>query len=181
MIRTLLIFSSLIAVILFSSCSRCSRSGNESRYSTKNERNRMSVKREVSSAKSSGTNVVRMSKHGGVYEVPAKINGVEMHFIFDTGASDVTISLTEALYLLKNGKLTEEDIVGVASYKIANGSIAEGTVINLRSVQIGNRKLKNVQASIVHNLDAPLLLGQSALEEFGEFSINYKKGTITFK
>lgn len=181
MIRTLLIIFSLIGGILFSSCSRCSRSGNESRYSTKSERSHTSVKRDISTSKASGTNVVHMTKHGGVYEVPAKINGVEMHFIFDTGASDVTISFTEALFLLKNGKLKNEDFVGVANYLIADGSIAEGTIINLRTVQIGSRKLKNVQASIVHNLDAPLLLGQSALEEFGEFSINYKKGTITFK
>ncbi|WP_158427104.1 retropepsin-like aspartic protease family protein [Myroides injenensis] len=122
-----------------------------------------------------------MVKQAGVYHVPVRINGVEMSFVFDTGASDVTISLTEALYLLKNNKLDKEDIKGEAKYIIADGSIADGTIINLRTVQIGNKKLKNVKASVVHNLEAPLLLGQSALEEFGEFSVNYKRGVIIFK
>ena len=91
-----------------------------------------------------------------------------MEFIFDTGASDITMSMTEALFLYKQGTLTDEDFVGTQQYQIANGNVEEGTVIKLKTVEIGNRKLYNVQASIVHNLQAPLLLGQSALNKFGK-------------
>jgi aspartyl protease family protein len=38
-----------------------------------------------------------------------------------------------------------------------------------------------VQASVVHNLQAPLLLGQSALNKFGKISIDYNNGEITFE
>jgi aspartyl protease family protein len=122
-----------------------------------------------------------MKKDNGVYYVPCKINGLEMQFIFDTGASDITMSAVEAMYLYKQGKLTDDDILGTQQYQIADGSIAEGTVVNLRTVTIGNRTLNDVQASIVHNLDAPLLLGQSALAEFGKISIDYNKREITFE
>ena len=47
--------------------------------------------------------IVEMSKEGGVYTVPCKVNGLPLKFIFDTGASDVSISLTEAIFMLKNG------------------------------------------------------------------------------
>lgn len=104
-----------------------------------------------------------------------------MEFIFDTGASDITISLTEAMFLIKQNKLSEDDVIGSEYYQIADGSVAEGTVINLRSVTIGNRTLYNVKASIVHNLEAPLLLGQSALSEFGRISIDYKRNEIVFE
>lgn len=179
--RGFLIF--IVAIVLSSSfygCSRCSRSGSAQGNSVTKERSKRSkaqVKRNVNNA----SNVVHMSKRGGVYEIPATVNGVELDFIFDTGASDVTISSTEAMFLLKSGKLKEEDFLGTNQYQLANGSISEGTIINLRSVKIGNRSLENVQAAIIHNAEAPLLLGQSALENFGEFSINYKKNTITFK
>ncbi|MDM1376342.1 retropepsin-like aspartic protease family protein [Myroides marinus] len=168
----------LLLAFLLSDCSRCSRSGSVRAH---NSDSRSNFKQRVNSTVSSGSETVKMLKRGGVYEVPARINGVEMEFIFDTGASDVTISLTEALYLFKQGKLNEDDFIGVAQYQIADGSIAEGTVINLREVQVGNKKVRNVQASIVHNMEAPLLLGQSALERFGNFSIDYKRSTLTFK
>lgn len=125
--------------------------------------------------------VVKMERLNGVYYVECKINGSEMQFIFDTGASDITMSLTEARFLHKQGKLSDEDFKGRQQYQIADGSISEGTIVNLKTVTIGNRTLNNVQASIVQNMEAPLLLGQSALSEFGKISIDYKNQTITFE
>jgi aspartyl protease family protein len=51
----------------------------------------------------------------------------------------------------------------------------------LKSVKIGDRTLYDVEALIVPNDKAPLLLGQTALAQFGKISIDYKKGTITFE
>jgi aspartyl protease family protein len=122
-----------------------------------------------------------MEKEGGVYHVPCKINGMEMKFIFDTGASDITISLVEAMYLFKQGKLGVEDFIGIQEYQIADGSISEGTLIRLHTVEICSKKLTDVRASIVHSTQAPLLLGQSALAKFGKISLDYKKNEITFE
>ena len=47
--------------------------------------------------------VIKMKKEGGVSIIPCKVNGLNLNFIFDTGASDVSISLTEANFMLKNG------------------------------------------------------------------------------
>ena len=124
---------------------------------------------------------VKMKNQNGVYYVPCRINGKEMEFIFDTGASDITMSLTEALFLYKQGKLFDNDFIGIQEYQIADGSIHEGTIVILRTVEIGNKKLKDVRASIIHNLGAPLLLGQSALEKFGKISIDYNNNEILFE
>lgn len=128
-----------------------------------------------------GKTVVKMNKKNEVYEVPIEINGSKMFFIFDTGASDITISLTEATFLYKQGTLTDDDFLGTQQYQIADGSISEGTIINLKTVKIGNRILTNVQAAVVHNMGAPLLFGQSALGQFGKVTIDYKKDEITFE
>jgi aspartyl protease family protein len=125
--------------------------------------------------------VVKIKKVNGVYEIPTEINGVEMYFIFDTGAGLISISETEAIFLYKQGKLTQEDILGKANFSDANGDISEGTIINLKTVKIGNRILENIEASVVHNLGAPLLMGQSALEKFGKISIDYQNSEITFE
>ena len=128
-----------------------------------------------------GKNVIKMKMSGGVYLIPAVVNGSNMDFIFDTGASDITISQVEALFLYRQGTLTEDDFIGVQQYQIADGSISEGSIINLKTVQIGNKVLRNVKASIIHNTSAPLLLGQSALNQFGQITIDYKHNEITLE
>lgn len=155
-------------------CGGCSQSGRS--------KNRSANENRSTYAKNHGrnTNVVKMRDTGGVYEVPIEINGANMNFIFDTGASDITISAVEAIFLLKQGALTEDDIIGTEYYQIADGSISEGTVINLKTVKIGNKELNNVKASVIHNKKAPLLLGQSALAQFGKVSIDYKRKEIVF-
>jgi aspartyl protease family protein len=122
-----------------------------------------------------------MREEHGVYYVPCKINGQEMEFIFDTGASNITMSLTEANFLYKQGKLKDDDFLGQQQYQIANGSIAVGTVVNLRTVEIGNKTLTNIQASIIQNDKAPLLLGQSALNKFVKISIDNTRNELKFE
>jgi clan AA aspartic protease (TIGR02281 family) len=122
--------------------------------------------------------IVKMEKSGGVYLIPCKVNGVPLKFIFDTGASDVSISLTEALFMLKNGYLKESDIKGTVYYSIANGEIAEGTRINIQKIEVGKQTLYNVEASIVHSTEAPLLFGQSAMERFGKFTMDYSNSNL---
>lgn len=171
-------------LFIFSACER--KSPNENYYTTHRHisQSNMPVQSNSSSyaeTVSGSSTKVKMKKENGVYMVPIKINGLELNFIFDSGAADITISSAEAIVLLKQGKLKEEDILGEAYYQIADGSIAAGTVINLRTVQIANKVLHNVQATVVDNLEAPLLLGQSALSRFGKISIDYNNSTIEFQ
>lgn len=125
-----------------------------------------------------GQTEIKMEKSNGVFLMPCKVNGLPLKFIFDTGASDVTISLTEALFMLKNGYLKEGDIFETEKYIMANGEIEEGTSIIIRELEIGGLTVFRIKASIVHNLKAPLLLGQTALSKFGKVDINYQNNTL---
>ena len=118
---------------------------------------------------------------GGTFEIPCDINGLLLQMIFDTGASDVTISSVEANFMLKNGYLSDKDIKGKKYYQIANGQISEGTTITLREVKIGDAVLHNVDASVVKSQKAPLLLGQSAMERFGTITIDNQNNKLIIK
>lgn len=118
---------------------------------------------------------------GGTFEIPCDINGLSLQMLFDTGASDVTISSVEANFMLKNGYLSEKDIKGKRYYQIANGQLSEGTVITLREVKIGDAVLHNVDASVVKSQKAPLLLGQSAMERFGTITIDNQNNKLIIK
>jgi len=100
-----------------------------------------------------GQTTIKMQKKNGVYIIPCKVNGLALEFVFDTGAGDVSISLTEALFMYKQG--------------------------NLKELDFGGLKLNNVEASIVHTLSAPLLLGQSAISKLGKIQIDPSNNTLT--
>lgn len=118
---------------------------------------------------------------GGTFEIPCDINGLPLQMIFDTGASDVTISSVEANFMFKNGYLSDKDIKGKRYYQVANGQINEGTVITLREIKVGDAVLHNVDASVVKSQKAPLLLGQSAMERFGTITIDNQNNKLIIK
>ncbi len=108
----------------------------------------------------------------GCVSVKCTINDLPLSFIFDTGASTVSLSMVEANFMLKNGYLKKEDFIGSQRFVDANGGISEGTVVNLRNVDFGGLHLNNVRASIVRNQKAPLLLGQTVLGRLGSIEID---------
>jgi len=124
---------------------------------------------------------IKMVEANGVRYIPMKINGQELNFVFDTGASSICISTLEAIVLVKNDLLSESDIIGQEGYIDANGGFSVGTKINLKTVQIGNKELQNVDATIIENPNAACLLGQTVLSRFGRYTIDNKKNEIIFK
>lgn len=121
---------------------------------------------------------IPFTKEGGVCKVKCAINGLPLHFIFDTGATDVSISSVEATFMAKNDFLSSSDIIGKQNYQTADGNITEGTVINLKDVKLGSLHLNNIKASVVRNQAAPLLLGQSVLSKLGKIEIDNMKKVL---
>lgn len=118
------------------------------------------------------TTEIPFTKENGICNVKCKINDLPLYFVFDTGASTVSLSMVEATFMMKNGYLDKKDVVGSQYFQDANGNVSEGTTINIRKVNFGGLKLENVRASVVRNQKAPLLLGQSVLSRLGKIEID---------
>ncbi|MCQ2287430.1 MAG: retroviral-like aspartic protease family protein [Bacteroidales bacterium] len=114
---------------------------------------------------------IKMTKDGGVYTLPCLVNGVKMNFVFDTGASNVCISLTEALFLYKNGYIDDKDFGNETKSLVADGSVTTGMKLKIRTIEIGGIVLKNVDAIVSSSIEAPLLLGQSAIRKLGKIEM----------
>ena len=127
------------------------------------------------------TEVPITRKVGGTFNVDCSVNGLALNMIFDTGASDVSISKVEADFMLKNNYLSMSDIKGKQYYQTADGGISEGTVITLKEVRIGDAVLHNVDASVVKSQKAPLLLGESVLQKFGTFTVDNINSKLIIK
>lgn len=169
----------IFIMVLFVSCAHKSgkheHNVNRSRPATEYNNKTDRLERKIG-----GHTKVSMRKEGGVYLVPITVNGLHLDFIFDTGASSISLSSAEAMVMYRQGQITQDDIVGQQQFQDATGGVSVGTIVLLRTVQIGDITLENVKASIVDNIQAPLLLGQSALAKFGKVTIDYNHNTIEF-
>jgi len=157
--------------------------GSKKEYNSTNDEINADVIQSESNSNNSITdrNVLKMELQSGVRYVWIEINGIKLRFIFDTGASSICISPAEATVLYRQGTLQKEDILNVEYFQDATGKISEGTKVNLREVKIGNMILENVEALVIDNVNAPLLLGQTVLERFGSIEIDNVNGEIIFK
>lgn len=195
-----LVAVNLMAVVLMSSCFTPTRHDRHTRddynnyddetyydnssddYETLRDRSRNNQSRNNettrSHRRSHGATTVPLTKEDGVYYLTVKINDVPMKFIYDTGASIISLSATEAMFLIKQGTITEDDLIGTELVYDAQGDATESLMVRLKKVEIGDLVLENVEASIVDNQVAPLLLGQSALSQFNRVSIDYQNNLL---
>lgn len=122
-----------------------------------------------------GQTIIQMEESGGVYKIPCLINGAKMKMVFDTGASNVSLSENMANYLLENDYLTNNDFIGKGESTTANGDVVNHVSVNLKDIEIAGLHLHNVVAVVIEGQNAPLLLGQSAIGKLGPIEINGNK------
>lgn len=119
--------------------------------------------------------VIQMQKENGVFKISCSVNGAKMKMIFDTGASAVSLSESMANFLYDNDYISKEDILGSGKTQTADGSIHDNVIINIKDIEISGLHIKNVKAVVISSQNAPLLLGQTAIQKLGRFSLNGDK------
>ena len=96
---------------------------------------------------------------GGMYEVNGTINGFQVKFLVDTGATSISMNRNHARRIGINYKMEGKE--GLS--QTASG-LSKIYIVNLKTVMVGGIKLRNVQAA-VHDGDFPriILLGNTFL------------------
>ena len=127
------------------------------------------------------TNTIRIKMNNskyGVKVVPVGINNLEeIDFIFDTGASETTVTSDIVSVLIRQKVINENDFLPGKSYSLADGSIVKSPRFVIKSLKIGNMVFDNVEATIV-STNADPLLGQNVLSKFKNVSQNNQEGYI---
>ncbi|MFW3898541.1 retropepsin-like aspartic protease family protein [Pseudomonas putida] len=127
---------------------------------------------QITSQQGDGFVEVRLASNGqGHFVADGLINGQAVHFLLDTGATDVAIpeALARDFGLERGASVT---------LSTANGR-TEGYRTRLDSVQLGDILLRDVRALVVPGLDdSQVLLGMSALKQL-EFT--QRGGTLLLR
>lgn len=119
--------------------------------------------------------IIQMVDYNGAYTIPCEVNGMKCRMLFDTGASKVSLSESFSELLLDNGLISLSDFVGQGKMLTADGRIIDHAELMLKTLKIGDVTLYNVPAIVINNQNAPMLLGQSAIQMLGEVSIKGDK------
>lgn len=111
-------------------------------------------------APGSGSRVVLTAGSGGHFMTPGSINGQQVRFMVDTGATTVAMGVAEAQRLGIDYKAGEPGMSGTA-----NGMVHTWRV-KLRAVRIGDVEVREVDAAVLPVNMPYILLGNSYLSRF---------------
>lgn len=111
----------------------------------------------------------------GHYYMDLIVNGENVKFMVDTGASDVVLTYSDAMRLgIKKSELKNDRV-----YNTANGQISASSIV-LESIVIGDFEFKNVKASVSSAEMGISLLGMSLLERFDYYKFDNNKLIIKY-
>ena len=119
-------------------------------------------------------NSVRLERQDdGHFYAKAQVNGANVNFMVDTGASGIALSTSDARRAGLQFSKSEFEVVG----RGASGPV-EGKYVTLDRVRLGNKSVEDTEAVILDGGDQSLL-GQSFLQQFG--SVEIKGDTMVLR
>jgi predicted aspartyl protease len=130
---------------------------------------------------SQGKTEVPLRRLGGAFIAPVTINNaIQLPFVIDSGASDVSIPANIVSALMQAGIISSADFLGKRTYRLADGSVVRSPMFRIRSLKVSDQVLENVLGSEAP-ASAILLLGQSFLSRFRSWSIDNRRMVLVLE
>jgi len=116
----------------------------------------------------------------GIMIIPCIINGFNEDFYYDP-EKPAQVSLEKGLEMLNDGSISKDDFKGDAAEVLGSNTIKNGAVFVIKELRIANRTISNIEVTVSHRLDNPLVFGKRVLQKIGNYSINNSTREITFE
>lgn len=120
-----------------------------------------------------GEIIINISADGHYY-IDTKVNGAQVRFMIDTGASDIVVGINDAQRL----GIKQESLSFDRSYQTANGTIY-GARFLIDEFEVSGMKFEHVFATVSNvEMDMPLL-GMSFLRRFQKYEFYQDRLVLT--
>jgi aspartyl protease family protein len=119
-----------------------------------------SVGAKAGSGGGGGTKIVMQAVSGGHFMPSGQINGKQVQFLVDTGATTIALSVADAERMGLNYKSGQ-----AMQASTANG-VSRAWAVKLRSVKVGDVEVFDVDAAVLPQPMPHVLLGNSFLTRF---------------
>ncbi len=131
----------------------------------------------IGEVESTAISLSKLDDGSEIYHISLLIGNIKEDFIFDTGATTISMSV-DFLNKLKEGgvEVKQLDIFG-ATAELANGQEVPIDYALLNNIRIGDYVLNNVVVMISENEDFNLLFGTGVLNKFSNWNVS-KKGIL---
>lgn len=127
-------------------------------------------------------NTIPVTIEGNVVKSTCIVNNKQMTFAIENGSIKIAISMDEAFSFLKERKITVTNFANKEKAINEDGSIIDNSVLFLTDLKIGEETIENVEVVVVKGQKTAIVFGDKRLaEEFGEYTIDKDKKTLTFK
>jgi aspartyl protease family protein len=100
---------------------------------------------------------------------------IKISCLVDSGASSCNITPDILLVLVRAGTIRKQHFLESVTYRLADGSKEECKIVIIDKMLIKGRVIRNVECSVSNNLNAPILIGQSALSKLNKVMLKYGK------
>ena len=110
----------------------------------------------------------------------ALLGGIKRRVIFDSGASEVSISKEVEKALINASIITKENYIQSGLFRTADGSIISSRRFIIPYIKVGEYRVSNVICS-VNPTDDLVLLGRSFLNKFSKWSVDNERKTLTLE
>jgi hypothetical protein len=115
----------------------------------------------------------------GLLYFNASINGVKGKFLFDTGASGVVINPGFFQQLKSQGLIDQSDYLGNTNVVGINNIKVNVEIYHIKSLNIDSFRAYDLQAFLMPDTNAELIIGQSVFEKLGKVSIDNQNNVLT--
>lgn len=141
---------------------------------------------EQSAADNSSTVDVPYQPHGEHEYIQVSFNGVPFNMLFDTGASDTQLTAVDIDALVREGAVSQDDVLREDFYSIASGDVMKAVVLNISEVIIrgdNGRKLvfNDVEVCVAVDGSGSRLLGKNIINKLGDYEIDRSTRHMIFK
>ncbi|MDR2511173.1 MAG: OmpA family protein [Bacteroidales bacterium] len=126
-------------------------------------------------------NRIKFRWNGDFPEMNAVANGVSMNVILSESEKSNKILWSEAMRLLKIGKLNKNNFTKGESAFNEDGDIVLGSELTLQEVKIGKEVLKNVKMIVADDVKSAILLNGNTLKTIGSYSLHPEERFLLFE